>query len=80
MLTKDLVYLGLIALAGVIFYFHGYFNGLKRRERKPLQDKMGQADLLCEDPGEVSSPGPLYFFRGRSTLFQSEGRGVFGKN
>ena len=80
MLTKDLVYLGLIALAGVIFYFHGYFNGLRRKKCAPTESKLNQADLVCEDPSDDSSSTPLYFFRGRSTLFRSEGRGMFGKN
>jgi hypothetical protein len=80
MLTKDLVYLGLMALAGVIFYFQGYFNGLKRKKCAPPENKVNQADLVCEDPAEGSSSAPLYFFRGRSTLFRSEGRGIFGKN
>ncbi|MDB6032108.1 MAG: hypothetical protein JWM16_2446 [Verrucomicrobiales bacterium] len=80
MLTKDLIYLGLIALAGVIFYFHGYFNGVKRKKSTAPDNKLNQADLVCEDPAEDPSSGPLYFFRGRSTLFRSEGRGNFGKN
>lgn len=78
MLTKDLVYLSLIALAGVIFYFHGYFNG-QRKRKLTGERKVNQADLLCEDPNETPSE-PLYFFRGRSTLVRYQGRGVFGKN
>lgn len=79
MLTKDLVYLSLIALAGVIFYFHGYFNGLRKRKLTGAE-KVAQADLLCEDPSVTPSGEALYFFRGHSTLIRYQGRGVFGKN
>jgi hypothetical protein len=78
MLTKDLIYLGLIALAGVIFYFHCYFSG--RKKWPAPEAKVNQADLHCEDPTQGAAAGPLYLFRGRSTLFRSEGRGIFGKN
>jgi hypothetical protein len=79
MLTKDLVYLSLTALAGVIFYFHGYYNGLRKARRKQ-NEKVAQADLLCEDPGETPSSAALYFFRGTSTLIRTQDRGVFGRN
>ena len=79
MQTKDFIYAGLIALAGAIFYFHGYLSGT-RKARQPRPGEKEQADLPCEAPNAVTTSVPLFFFRGETTLLKTQGCGVFGKN
>jgi hypothetical protein len=49
MTTKDYVYLGLIALAALIFYCHGFYAGIIRSRRI--------YDALLGDCGTVEDPG-----------------------
>ena len=41
--TKDLVYMGLIAFAATIFYWHGYFAALDKPARKAKTQARGSS-------------------------------------
>ncbi|HEY0456010.1 MAG TPA: hypothetical protein VGE41_06515 [Verrucomicrobiae bacterium] len=80
MLTYDLIYLGLIPLAGVVFYLCGYRAG-ERKTRKELKHLLSDSE---ETSGahtlELEESSPLFVFRGHSSLPQYNKRADFGRN
>ena len=51
MTTKDLVYLGLIAVTALVFYCHGFFSGVNR-SRRIYEALLGTED---DSPSETES-------------------------
>ena len=80
--TKDLVYLGLIALSGIVFYLHGFHAGLTRG-RKLLRTFLSPSDVFTDlPPAEEPEPPPA---RGHRALlaessFSNSVHAVFGNN
>jgi hypothetical protein len=84
MTIKDYVYLGLIALAALIFYCHGFYAGVSRSRRvyEALLDE--EAEEAAQEVAEPDLDAALVsVFPSRQTTPQfprREVRGDFGKN
>jgi hypothetical protein len=82
MTTKDYVYLGLIALAALVFYCHG-FNAGVRRSRKTFEPLLADLEESASAP-IGGGPEPLVLLppeRNSGFRFGSrEEHGEFGNN
>ena len=89
MTTKDYVYLGLLALAAVVFYCHGFYAGISRSARiydallkddeaidSPIIDTGDDEALPTPTPPRHSFPSSPSF----PLSFRRELRGDFGNN
>lgn len=84
MTIKDYVYLGLIALAALIFYCHGFYAGVSRSRRvyEALLDEEADEAML-EAPEAILDSTPVAAFPSRQTMPpfpRREARGDFGNN
>lgn len=84
MTIKDYVYLGLIALAALVFYCHGFYAGVGRSRRvyEALLDEETDEAML-EAPEEILAPAPAAAFPARQAMPpfpRREARGDFGNN
>ena len=84
MTIKDYVYLGLIALAALIFYCHGFYAGVSRSRRvyEALLDEEADVPTL-ETPEPMLDAAPVAAFPSRQTMPpfpRREARGDFGNN
>lgn len=84
MTIKDYVYLGLIALAALIFYCHGFYAGVGRSRRvyEALLDEEAE-EATQETTEPVLDSALVAAFPARQTTLQSprrEPRGDFGNN
>ena len=79
MSKMELFYLGLTAMAGIIFYFQGVCHGARKATREHARRQLAWKVL---EPAwdQEETEAPLYFFRGRTTLARYHARGVFGRN
>ena len=55
MTTKDIVYLGLIALGALVAYCHGFFSGVSR-SRRIYESLLGDAEQASEGWTEPCPP------------------------
>ena len=83
MAVKDFVYLGLIALTGALFYWHGLGVG-SSRARRIFEQVFKNSETLAELPPPVPPPpqdSQVVVLRGTRAFFSSSNiRGVFGNN
>ena len=81
--TKDLVYLGLIALSGIVFYLHGFHAGLARG-RKVLDTILSPSGAFTDLPSsEEPAPPPIHGHRAalfRMPVFSKSVHALFGNN
>ena len=84
MTIKDYVYLGLIALAALIFYCHGFYAGVSRSRRvyeALLDEEAEEATPQAAEP--VLDAALVAAFPNRQTMPEfprREARGDFGNN
>jgi len=57
MTTKDCIYLGLIALAALVFYCHGFFSGVNR-SRRIYESLLGSPEPAEDDPWTSADVSP----------------------
>ena len=86
MSLKDVIFLGLIILSGVIFYLHGVDAGV-RRTRRLFERYLGDPKAYTELPPVDSAPEghsdgvPTVHVRGGHAVFPKASiQGIFGKN
>ena len=84
MTIMDYVYLGLIGLAALVFYCHGFFAGVKR-SRRVYEALLGSADPEPAPRDETSTgfdapTRPTDFHPPRLPFRGRELRGDFGDN
>lgn len=84
MTIKDYVYLGLIALAALVFYCHGFYAGVSRSRRvyEALLDEEAE-EATVETPEPILDDAPVAAFPSRQTMPpfpRREARGDFGNN
>ena len=85
MSLKDVIYVALIVLSGVIFYLRGVDSGV-RRTRRLFERYLGNPKAYTEMPPAdttvkaVDLPGKVHI-RGRRAVFSKTSvQGIFGKN
>ena len=86
MSLKDVIFLGLIILSGVIFYLHGVDAGV-RRTRRLFERYLGDPKAYTELPPADSTTkdqiegAPTVHVRGGHAVFPKASiQGIFGKN
>ena len=79
---KDVVYLGLISFAAIVFYFHGMYHGAQQC-KKELEELLNNADSITELPAHEpeEEPETAILIPGRRALFvNTRIHGIFGSN
>ncbi|HKQ37172.1 MAG TPA: hypothetical protein VJ063_03775 [Verrucomicrobiae bacterium] len=86
MSLKDVIYMGLIILSGVIFYLHGVDCGVRRTRRlfeRYLGNPKAYTELppAAETPAKPSDLATKVQIRGSRAVFSKTSvQGIFGKN
>ena len=87
MSLKDVIYLALIIVSGLIFYLHGVDSGIRRTRRlfeRYLGDpkaytELPPTDTAAKAPG-TDIPGKVHIRGSRAVFSTSAVQGIFGKN
>jgi hypothetical protein len=87
MSLKDVIFVVLIILSGLIFYLHGIDTGI-RRTRRLFERYLGNPNAYTELPPTDStvkgpdseSPGKVHIRGQRAVFSKSAVQGMFGKN
>ena len=85
MSLKDVIFVVLIVLSGLIFYLHGVDCGI-RRTRRLFERYLGNPNAFTElppsdKPAKATDLPPKVHIRGSRAVFpKSTVQGIFGKN
>ena len=81
MTIKDYVYLGLIALAALVFYCHGFYAGVSRSRR--VYEALIEEEPFTDAPATESKAAPVTFIASREIsppFLRRAARPDFGEN